>query len=143
MPIRNPRGLDFPIVCLVNVRSQLDIDILLDMLEEESKQKIITAEQKGHACNMHFVYYTGNISTNDQRAINDKSMMSDGRSSKLPTRSPALAGNQGAAIKVWNVECEMRAADVRDERRKGVGNGRDENRRMKNERHRKEKKDFY
>lgn len=95
MPIRNPRGLDFPIVCLVNVRSQLDIDILLDMLEEERKQKIITAEQKGHACNMHFVYYTGNISTNDQRAINDKSMMSDGRSSKLPTRSPALAGNQG------------------------------------------------
>lgn len=48
-----------------------------------------------------------------------------------------------AAIKVWNVECEMPAADVRDERRKGVGNGRDENRRMKNERHRKEKKDFY
>lgn len=37
MPIRNPRGLDFPIVCLVNVRSQLDIDILLDMLEEEKK----------------------------------------------------------------------------------------------------------
>ncbi|KIR59742.1 hypothetical protein I314_04174 [Cryptococcus bacillisporus CA1873] len=68
MPIRNPPGLDFPIVCLVNIRSQLDIDILLDMLEEEKKQKIITAEQKGHACIMHFVYYTGNVSTNDQRS---------------------------------------------------------------------------
>nr|KIR85383.1 hypothetical protein I308_04076 [Cryptococcus tetragattii IND107] len=38
------------------------------MLEEEKKQKIITAEQKGHACIMHFAYYTGNVSTNDQRS---------------------------------------------------------------------------
>lgn len=71
MPIRNPRGLDSPIVCLVNVRSQLDIDILLDMLEEERKQKIITAEQKDMraTCILYITPGTSQQMTNERSTI--------------------------------------------------------------------------